>query len=78
MVIMGILFGLFMFVAVLILGGLTPAGSQEGMGYYYGNDGTSGSTYTPLPGGPSYYYDNRGSMGTYFPPLTAPGEHSPC
>jgi hypothetical protein len=75
---MGYLLATFCFVLGLILGGLTPAGSQEGMGYFYGNDGTIGSVYTPLEGGPSYYYNNRGGMGTYIPPLSAPGEHSPC
>ena len=74
---MGYVLATCTFVIGLILGGLTPAGSQEGMGYYYGNDGTSGSVYTPLEGGPSYYYDNQGRSGMYLPPPSMPGQ-SPC
>jgi hypothetical protein len=56
----------------------TPANSQSGTGYYYGNDGTMGTHSTPLEGGPTYYYDNHGNSGTLIPPLSAPNTKSPC
>lgn len=55
----------------------------QSSGYFYGNDGTMGSTHQMLPGGPTYYYDNRGNAGTFIPGAVAPTlpnsyDRSPC
>lgn len=71
----------------LILGGYvlgsleTPLKAESG--YFYGNDGTMGSTHQMLPGGPTYYYDNHGNSGVYIPGTVAPTlpnsyDRSPC